>query len=153
MAFWESLAMGGGTGLFKGAGAFAVQVREAITGESVLSPEQKAELMAQAHAMEMFALQADASAAREQSEVNLADARSGSTFRGGWRPAVGWICTAGLGYNFLLAPILPWFINLFKANPIAPMPSLDMESLMTLLLGMLGLGGLRSWEKWKGLSK
>lgn len=56
MAFWESLAIGGGTGIFKGAGEFAVRVRKAVTGESVLSPEQKAELMAQAHAMEMFAL-------------------------------------------------------------------------------------------------
>lgn len=153
MAFWESLVTGGVSGLLSGAGDFAVKVREAITGESVLSAEQKAELMAQASALEACAMQADVTMAQHQGAVNLAEAQSWSIFKGGWRPAVGWICVAGLCYEFLVRPIFPWIVNLAASTPVAPMPELDMGSLMSLILGMLGMGGLRSWEKFKGLTR
>ena len=153
MAFWESLATGGVSGLLKGAGDLAVKSREAVTGEAVLSAEQRTELLAQASAMEMLVMRADLAMAEQQTGINLAEAQSDSLFKGGWRPAVGWICVAGLAYEFLMRPIFPWLINLARAAPVAPMPELDMASLMSLILGMLGLGGLRSWEKWKGLAR
>lgn len=153
MAFWEALASGGVSGVFKGAGEFAVKIREAVTGEAVLTAEQKAELAAQATAMEMFLLQADAEVAKQQANITLAEAQSASLFKSGWRPAVGWICVAGLIYSLLLCPLVPWLINLCVSSPVAPMPQLDTDALMTLLLGMLGLGGLRTWEKYKGLGK
>lgn len=152
MPFWESLASGGVSGMLRGAGEFAVKVREAITGESVLSAEQRAEIASQATAMEMFALQADVKTSEQQTSVNLAEAQSPSFFKSGWRPAVGWVCVSGLCYEFLMRPLIPWFINVFKAEPVPAMPQLNFESLLTLLLGMLGLGGLRSWEKFRGVT-
>ena len=77
------------------------------------------------------------------------EAASSDLFRGGWRPAAGWACVAGLVYQFLLQPVLPWAAGLFGAS-VPPLPPIDGESLMALLMGMLGLGGFRSWERIKG---
>lgn len=80
-----------------------------------------------------------------------AAAAQGSSFRGGWRPAVGWICAAGLAYQVLVRPILEWLgANL---GPWTPPPAVDMETLLTLLFGMLGLGTLRTVEKVRGVSR
>ena len=92
-----------------------------------------------------------AKADADQIAVNKAEAESGSNFRGGWRPAVGWICAAALAYQFLIRPIAPWLANAFGAN-LPPMPGLD-GTLTELVFVMLGLGGLRSFEKFKSVSK
>ena len=96
-------------------------------------------------------LAALAKADADQIAVNKAEAESGSNFRGGWRPAVGWICAAALGYQFLIRPIAPWIANAFGAN-LPPMPGLD-GTLTELVFAMLGLGGLRSFEKLKGVAR
>lgn len=83
-----------------------------------------------------------------QLEVNKAEASSLDNFRAGWRPAVGWVCAFGLGYQFLIRP-LATFALAFNGIDV-PMPSLEMETLMTLLFGLLGLGTLRTVEKVKG---
>lgn len=81
--------------------------------------------------------------AKGQMEVNKADAASGSLFRGGWRPAVGWVCVLGFGVNFLISPIAGGFgFNV---------PQADTSVMLPVLMGMLGLGGLRTIEKTKGL--
>jgi hypothetical protein len=77
-------------------------------------------------------------------EVNKIEAASTDRFVSGWRPAVGWVCAGGFAYTVLLQPLLPW---LFGGGPLPDIPT---EVLMTLLLGMLGLGGLRTAEKIKG---
>lgn len=82
-----------------------------------------------------------------QLAVNTAEAGSPSLFVSGWRPAVGWVCVAGLGYVFLLAPFLSWGCTL--AGVGAP-PALDTGELMTLLMGMLGMAGIRSYDKKTG---
>lgn len=79
-----------------------------------------------------------------QLEVAKAEAGSPSLFVSGWRPAVGWVCVAGLAYAFLLAPMLGWFSAMVGAP--AP-PELDDGSLMALLTGMLGMAGVRTFEK------
>lgn len=84
-----------------------------------------------------------------QIEVNKVEAASDSVFVSGWRPAVGWICAAGLAYKFLVAP----FVILVMAvigKPIT-LPVLDFNEMLTLLIGMLGLGGYRTLEKIQGV--
>ena len=87
-----------------------------------------------------------------QLEINKAEAASGSLFKGGWRPFVGWICGFALLYHFILCPLIIFVVTLSGAA-IPPLPEFDMGSLMTVLLGMLGIGGLRTFEKQKGLTK
>ena len=87
-----------------------------------------------------------------QIEVNKAEAASDSVFKGGWRPFIGWICGISFAYHFILQPLL-MFILTYIGFPIPSLPEFDMASLMTVLMGMLGLGGLRTFEKYKGVTK
>jgi hypothetical protein len=83
-----------------------------------------------------------------QMEINRVEAGT-DLFRGGWRPACGWICAFGLGYNFILRPIAPSLVALISGKAI-DLPPIDNDTLTTLLWGMLGLGGLRTIERIKG---
>lgn len=87
-----------------------------------------------------------------QMEVNKVEAAHDSLFVAGWRPAVGWTCCLGLAYNFLVYPLLMWAMAIW-ANEMTPPPALEMGPLMTLLGGMLGFGGLRTFEKLKGVNR
>ena len=115
-------------------------------------PEQadraKLELFKMQQSGELAALAAETDLAKGQLEINKAEASAGA-FRGGWRPAIGWTCAAGLAYNFVLRPLLTFALE-YSGAP-GELPALDLSELMPLMLGMLGLGGLRSWEKTKGL--
>lgn len=110
--------------------------------------EAKLRVLELAQKGDLAAMDADMRLALGQMEINKAEA-STDLFRGGWRPACGWVCAAGLAYTFLLRPILPWVAGLFGSN-VAPMPDIDTDTLMVLLTGMLGLGGLRTVERIKG---
>src|ERR1700690_2865364 len=77
-----------------------------------------------------------------QLEVNKAEASSQSLFVAGWRPAVGWIGASGLGWSFILQPMLDWILAV--CHSAVKTPTLDVSQLMTLMLGMLGMGALRS---------
>lgn len=87
-----------------------------------------------------------------QLEVNKAEAAHKSIFVAGWRPCVGWICATALGYHFILNPLLYTVLSLFGYNEIN-LPEFDFAQLSTILMGMLGLGGLRTFEKTKGVSR
>lgn len=87
-----------------------------------------------------------------QIEVNKAEAASGSIFKGGWRPFIGWTCGVAFAYHFVVQPLMI-FIALATGVQLPPLPEFDMMSLMTVLGGLLGLGGLRTFEKYKGVSK
>lgn len=91
-----------------------------------------------------------AEAARAQAEVNLEEAKSSSMFVAGWRPFVGWVCGIGCAYSFIAQPMLTWVSGWFGG---VPLPALDMTQLMPLILGMLGLGGLRTMEKIQGVDR
>jgi hypothetical protein len=143
--------LGGGIASLIGSiGTTAKNLRAAITGKEIETEEGRLKIIQMSHDIEVAALEMDKQASLAQIEVNKIEAASPDMFRAGWRPAVGWLCVAALGYQFLLRPILPWSVGLFN-HTIAPMPELDMSSLMTLLCGMLGLGGMRTWEKVRGL--
>jgi len=87
--------------------------------------------------------------AKGQIEVNKAEATNSSIFVSGWRPGVGWTCVFGLAYSFVAQPLLAWGSNIWV---IPVPPELDMGTLITLLGGMLGLGGLRTYEKTQGIA-
>ena len=87
-----------------------------------------------------------------QLEINKAEAASGSLFKGGWRPAVGWVCALAFAYHYLLQPLLI-FILTASGVDLPELPVFDMSTLLTVLGGLLGIGGLRSYEKTKGLTK
>jgi len=87
-----------------------------------------------------------------QIKVNAAEAASGSLFKGGWRPFVGWVCGVAFCYHFILQPLIIFIVVLTGAT-IPDLPSFDMGTLLTVLGGLLGIGGLRTYEKQKGLTK
>ncbi len=111
-------------------------------------PAKQAELQAQAGSklMELLAQQ-DAG----QVELNKVEAASASLFVSGWRPFVGWCCGAALAFNYLLMALLTWALVMW--SPDTPLPKLDISELATLLLAMLGFGGLRSFDKVKGVAR
>lgn len=86
-----------------------------------------------------------------QIDVNKVEATHKSLFVAGWRPFVGWICACALAYHFILQPILVFTISVYGVS--VTLPDFDMNSLMTVLLGMLGLGGLRTFEKVQKVSR
>ena len=82
---------------------------------------------------------------KAQTDVNAVEAANPNIFVSGWRPMIGWIGAAGLAYQYVFRPIGVGFYGV-------ALPPLD-GSLMELVVGLLGFGGMRSWEKYKGLTK
>tara|TARA_X000001388_G_scaffold76041_1_gene72306 strand:- start:11788 stop:12159 length:372 start_codon:yes stop_codon:yes gene_type:complete len=84
---------------------------------------------------------------KAQIEVNKIEAGSSSLFKSGWRPFVGWVCAFALCYHFVLQPMLAFILGVAGYNVV--LPEFDMTTLTTVLMGLLGLGGMRSFEKVK----
>lgn len=124
------------------------QVLDKIIPDPQAAADAKLKALELAQKGDLAALDAELRLALGQLEVNKAEATT-DMFRGGWRPAVGWTCVFGLAYQFVLQPVLPWLVALFGAQ-VPPLPAIDNETLMVLLTGMLGLGGLRTLERVKG---
>jgi len=101
-------------------GGLGMEIRELIKGKEI-DPQQLIEL---------------------QSEINKVEAQHRTIFVAGWRPFIGWVCGVALAYNFVLRDLLIWFLGQEQVPP-----ALQMEHLMTVLIGMLGLGGMRTFEK------
>jgi len=114
--------------------------------------EDKDAKNAMAHEIATMAERAAHEAAMAQVEVNKAEAQHRSIFVAGWRPFIGWTCGVALAYHFVLAPLIVFGVAWYGAE-IPESPTFDMDSLMTVLLGMLGLGGMRTFEKAKGITK
>ena len=109
-------------------GEFAKDLREAIKGKEI-DPDKMMELV------------------KVQSEINKMEAQHRSIFVAGWRPFIGWICGVALLYNFIIRDVIAW------VSPDVMPPAIQMDQLITILLGMLGLGGLRTFEKIKDKTK
>lgn len=88
---------------------------------------------------------------KNQTEVNKAEAGSASLFVAGWRPFIGWVCGAALTYQFVLTPIVTWAASL--AGYVLPSPPKLDDTLWQLMTGMLGIAGLRTFEKMKGVGR
>lgn len=91
-------------------------------------------------------------ALKGQLKINEVEARSPNIFVSGWRPFVGWVCGAGLAYTFLFYPLILWAWTFSGIEGEAP-PNLDTGVLQTILMGMLGLGGMRTVEKLQGKAR
>ena len=87
-----------------------------------------------------------------QLEINKAEAASGSLFKGGWRPFIGWTSGIAFAYHFVMQPLLV-FVLTVSGLDLPELPEFDMSTLLTVLGGMLGIGSLRTYEKQKGLTK
>ena len=98
--------------------------------------------MAQKHAQEI---------AKSQIEVNKTEAAHKSLFVAGWRPAVGWVCVMGMASNFLVIPVANFALAMASSTVVVPV--LDLSQMMPVLMGMLGLGAMRTAEKVKGVQR
>jgi len=88
-----------------------------------------------------------------QLDINKEQAKHPSIFVAGARPFIMWVCGVALLWQFLLEPMATWGMLAFSMRELPTFPKLDMGPLMTLLLGMLGLGGLRTYEKRLGVAR
>jgi hypothetical protein len=117
-------------------------------------PAQKAaaqlEILRMNQQGELEQLKADVQIALAQAGVDDTEAKSDSAFKSYWRPFIGWVCGSGLAYQVVVRPIIGWLAENI-AHWTQP-PSLDLNTLMPLLGGMLGLGAYRTLEKIKGVS-
>lgn len=128
-----------------GIGGLLTSAREAITGKKVFDPIEAARLDLQFQELNN---QID----NGQIAINKEEAKHSNVFVAGWRPFIGWVCGMALAFHFIVFPMVMWICLIF--NKVLPnTPALDMQSLMTILGGLLGLGGLRTFEKFKGVEK
>ena len=145
MSFMKKIAgsiLGGGIKeVAEGVTDLAIGLRSAITGET--DPRKKAEL-------EELLLKADILQRKSQTTINRLEAGHISVFVAGWRPFIGWICGLGLAYNFIAHPLIVWGVQIAGVEGVTP-PALAIGELMPLLMALLGLGGLRTYEKLKGV--
>lgn len=86
-----------------------------------------------------------------QLDINKTEAAHRSIFVAGWRPFIGWTCGLALFYTYVLQPILIFVMA--HMNLLIDLPQMELGEMMPVLMGMLGLGGLRTFEKFKGVSK
>jgi len=84
--------------------------------------------------------------AKWQAQINQVEAKHRSIFVAGWRPAIGWICACALAWGWIIGPIVQFIY------PERPVPGIEVDEAIALVMAMLGMAGLRSYEKRKGVS-
>ena len=133
----------------------AINAVVGIIDRIIPDPAQKAaaqQQVLQLAATEQLAeLKAQVDLSVAQAATNTADATKGG-YQAGWRPTIGYVCAAALGYYYVLHPVATWYLALSHSTVVPPEMILD-DHLWELMLGMLGLGGMRSYEKVKGATK
>lgn len=129
----------------------ALKLIDKFVPDQAAAQQAKLQVIQNANDKDMEQMREQFQLALGQIQTNTAEANSASLFRGGWRPAAGWVCVIAFFYQMFLRPVLPWIVNACGGH-VPQMVDLDMGTLMTVLLGMLGLGGLRTKEKLEGLS-
>ncbi len=127
-----------GAGALGKIGGLAKDIRAAITGKEVIDPTKMAEI-------EAMLMEIESRATTGQLEINIEEAKHKSIFVAGWRPFVGWVCGISFAYTFIIQPLMAFILSALEVY--VELPPLPMGPLMTVLLGILGLGGMRSWEK------
>lgn len=128
-----------------------------IAGDLVTTDKERLTLELEGRKLDLEEKRINQTTDLAQVEVNKVEAASNNLFVSGWRPAVGWVGVLGLVYQFLGYPLMQWLWAFGQGVDIIPKelhppPDLDVEQLMTLLAGLLGFGGMRSFEKSKGVA-
>lgn len=100
---------------------------------------------------EFKAIDAELERSKQQTEVNKVEAASSDPFTSRWRPFIGWVCGTALAWHYIGRPMADWVVLLTGAT--TTIPAVDLGDLIVILLGMLGLGGLRTTEKIKGVAR
>lgn len=111
----------------------------------------KLELLKMQQTGELAQLAADTDLAKGQLEINAEEAKSANVFVAGWRPFIGWVCGMAFAYHFIVQPLLAFGLAAFGHK--VDLPAFDMFTLSQVLLGMLGLGTMRTIEKKSGVAK
>lgn len=142
MSIISEILTGGAKGVLEGIGTLAKDIRIAITGKD---PVKMAEIEAKLLEMEFVAQKA-------QTDINLEEAKHPNLFVAGWRPFIGWVCGLGVFYHFIGFSLMEWCISVLKLTGITP-PKLDTDGLMSLVIALLGMGGLRTFEKIRGVNR
>jgi len=112
-------------------------------------PDPAAKASAEAQLIKVQ-MEAALASVQQQIDINKIEAASTNVFVSGWRPGMGWVCGAAFGLHFVVLPVFNWVAALFGHGAIT-IP-FDMDTLSTVLMGMLGLGTMRSVEKWRGVA-
>lgn len=124
------------------------KVIDKIWPDPVQRDAAKLELLKLQQSGELAQLTADTNLMIEQIKVNQAEAANPSVFVSGWRPAIGWVCGAACGWNWIGLPVVKLALEIY-GHPINLAPA-DLTEMLPVLMGMLGLGGLRTIEKLQG---
>ena len=135
-----------------------VQTVGQIADDLFTSDEERLKAQLEADKLGLEAARIDAGLIAGQQEINKVEAASSSVFVAGWRPAIGWVGVAGMAYQFILYPLMTWAWVYLQAQGWIPdgvkaPPLLDIEALMILLTGILGLATNRTFEKVKGVAR
>ena len=101
--------------------------------------------------LEHMLVEAETKGQLAQIEVNKIEAGSRAVWTSGWRPFIGWTCGFAMAYAYVVQPILVFILA--QSGYLIDLPRVELAEMMPILLGMLGLGGLRSFEKYKKISK
>ena len=132
---------------------------QSLIGRFFPDPEKQAEaqraLLQMQQNGELALLASETDLAKLQIQVNVEEAKHANIFVSGWRPCCGWVCAAAFAYSYVLLPTLQFFVFTFgtatMVEQLALAPALELSEMMPVLLGMLGLSGLRTTERIKGV--
>ena len=128
-----------------------------VAGDLITTDKERLQMALEDRKLDLEQARIDQATDLAQVDVNKIEAENPNLFVSGWRPAVGWVGVLGLAYQFLGYPLMQWVwafgqgVDLIPKG-LAPPPDLQTDQLMVLLSGLLGFGGMRSFEKSKGVA-
>lgn len=123
-------------------------ILDKVLPDKSTSEQAKLKLAEMAQQGNLAELTTMAELAKAQTDINIAEANSDGKFKGGWRPMIGYVCAASLAYNYIGYPMLLWATTIWWPGHQIPPSPVD-DHMWELIMGMLGLGFARSWEKKK----
>lgn len=143
--------------LLPGLGA-VIEAAGRVADSLITTDQERLQAQIEMRKLDLEAMRIEQATDLAQMEVNRAEAQHASLFVAGWRPAIGWIGAAALAYQYLAYPALVWAWSAMQAagwvaHAMSPPPVLDADALWVILTGMLGIAGLRTAEKVRGVSR